>query len=177
VKRLNEVTLYSTKLQLRIIKPTDNKDIFALRSNPEINKYLPRNPAKSISEASQFIQNILTSISSGSTFYWAICFREDPRLLGTICLWNISSDRATAEIGFELLPKYQGVGIMKEATAIVLKFAFEKLRLKSVVAITHVDNNTSISLLKRNHFIKSEPQPRSLEKNEVEYVLSAGIFS
>ena len=75
--------------------------------------------------------------------------------MGTICLWNFSDKENKSEIGYELLPQFQGKGIMQEAFLAVLKFAFEVLQLNMIEAWTVAQNENSIKILKRNHFVRN----------------------
>jgi len=88
----------------------------------------------------------MTLQNNSEGLMWAITYREDPKLIGTIGIWNIVKERAQAEIGYELLPQYQTNGIMLEALRSALKVAFENLKLESVIAHPRGDNLKSISL-------------------------------
>ena len=72
--------------------------------------------------------------------------------MGTICLFDFSDDNSKAEIGFELLPAYQGKGIMQEAASKVVVFAFQQIGLKTIDACTHPENLGSIRLLEKLNF-------------------------
>lgn len=74
------------------------------------------------------------------------------KVVGTICLWNISVESKTGEVGYDLMPEYQGKGIMDEALGAVLKYAFNFVKFKTIEAYTHKDNSSSINLLERNKF-------------------------
>ena len=50
--------LKTERLTLRQLISSDDKEIFALRSNDNVNKYLDRKPSKSIADAKKFIQTI-----------------------------------------------------------------------------------------------------------------------
>jgi len=45
-------------------------------------------------------------INKNEGCYWAICLKENPRPVGTICYFDFSSDQTTAEIRYELHPFY-----------------------------------------------------------------------
>ncbi|NUO00640.1 MAG: GNAT family N-acetyltransferase [Saprospiraceae bacterium] len=51
--------LTTERLTLRPLLPDDEQGIFALRSDREINKYLARQPARTIEEARNFINKLL----------------------------------------------------------------------------------------------------------------------
>src|SRR5437868_13096004 len=107
--------LITERLFLRQLKIEDANEIFTLRSSDEVNRFLDRPKATTIDEARQFINKINDGINKNESVYWAITFKNDSKLIGTICYWNISKENDRAEIGYELQPRYQGKGIMQEA--------------------------------------------------------------
>ena len=76
------------------------------------------------------------------------------KLIGTICLFNFLDDNKLAEIGYELLPGYQGLGIMQEATSKVIDFGIQHIGLNSIKAYTHSENQRSTRLLEKFNFKK-----------------------
>ena len=100
--------LKTDRLILRQLVNTDDNEIFALRSDENVNRYLGRQPSKSIEDAKSFIQTINENVKNNNSIYWAISLGD--KLIGTICLFEFSDDIAKAEIGYELLPSYQGKG-------------------------------------------------------------------
>lgn len=144
--------LHTTRLTLRQVTEQDSKEIFTLRSDDAVNKYLNRPKAKSPEDALNFIQNISKGIKNNDLIYWGIIFKNQPILMGTIGFWNISAERKSAEIGYELLPHHQGKGIMQEAFPTILKFGFETMRLEIIEACTTVDNELSKKVLEKNNF-------------------------
>jgi ribosomal-protein-alanine N-acetyltransferase len=78
---------------------------------------------------------------------WAITLKNDPKLIGTVVYWHIVKDKDKAEIGYEMLPEYYGQGIMREALMEVIRFGFENMQLKTIVAETRADNLRSVNAL------------------------------
>lgn len=144
--------LKTERLTLRQLRSSDDKEIFALRSNDNVNKYLDRKPSKSIDDAKNFIQTINENIQRNDSIYWAITLNGTDKLIGTICLFDFSEDHLKGEIGYELLPDFQGKGIMQEATSKVIHFAFQHLGLNSIEAYTHSENKGSTILLEKLNF-------------------------
>lgn len=144
--------LKTERLTLRQLISSDDKDIFALRSNDNVNQYLERKPAKSIDDAKNFIQAINENIQRNESIYWAITLNGTGKLIGTICLFDFSSDNLKAEIGYELLPAFQGKGIMQEAASSVIDFGFQHIGLHSIEAYTHSENQHSTRLLEKLNF-------------------------
>lgn len=148
-----EMPLLSTKrLRLRGLLDSDAPQILAIRSNPEVNKYLGRSNDITIDDARSFINKIEGIVSKGEGFYWAITLKEDNDLIGTICYWNLEPADQKAEIGYELYPDRQGKGLMQEALSAVLNYGFEKAGFEVITACPVEENESSVKLLVKNDF-------------------------
>ena len=147
--------LTTERLTLRQLSIEDKHPIFALRSDTEINKYLNREPSKTIEDAIRFIQLVNATTANNNSIYWAINLTRTKTFVGTICLFDFSNKNNSCEIGYELLTQFQGQGIMQEALLTVIDFVFQTLKLKKIVAFTHTDNMNSTHLLSKCLFVKS----------------------
>lgn len=140
------------RLILRTITEYDAQDIFEIRNNTEVNKYIARKPPNSNLEALEFILNIKRKSDNNEVTFLGIAYQNKPKLIGTICLWNFSEDRKSAELGYELLPEYHRKGIMSEAVKFMIGYGFNVLKLKAIIAKTNKDNLNSIQLLHKFSF-------------------------
>jgi len=147
--------LTTERLTLRQLSIDDKIDIFALRSDPGVNKYLNRQPCQSVEDAIIFINKVNDNIEKNGTYYWAITLTDAKTLLGTICLFDFLNEKSSCEIGYELMTQFQGKGIMKEALKIVIDYVFLTLRVKKILAFTHCENQNSTNLLLKFNFVKS----------------------
>lgn len=123
--------------------------LFELRTNEAVNRYLDREPPTDISAVEQFIEN---RRADQAAFYYIIETMPDHRFAGTICLWNIDPVKKSGEVGYELLPEWQGKGIMSSALKQIIQFAFADLNLSIIEAVTKKDNQSSRILLERMGF-------------------------
>ncbi len=144
--------LSTKRLILRQVTGEDANEIFFLRSDVRVLQFLAKDPAKSIEEASLFIKKINELENNNEGITWGIQLKEEKKLVGTICYWNITKEHYRAEMGYVLNPDYQGKGIMQEAISEVLQYGFTKMKLHSVEARTDPENVSSIKLLERNNF-------------------------
>ena len=140
------------RLVLRPPVATDAPSIFKLRSDPEVAVYLNRKLQTTVNEAEAFISNLIAGFGENKWHYWLVCNRDDGEFLGTICLWNFSDDRKSAEVGYELLPGFQGRGFATEALEAVLEYGFKTLSLTRIDAIVEKGNIRSKALLERFGF-------------------------
>lgn len=143
--------LKTERLTLRELNFNDVQAIFKLRSSKEINKLISRKTPKNLSEAKEFIQTCHEEFKNENRIFWAINFNNN--LIGTIVYHKIDTQNNYAEIGYELNPIFQQQGFMSEALKKVLKFGFNKMKLKTIEAFTHENNIASIALLKKHCFI------------------------
>ena len=144
------------RLFLRTITEHDSVEILGIRSNVGINHFLHRIPPRNSFEVLDFILDIKKKSIKKEILFLGITFKNNPKLLGTICLWNFSKDRTTAELGYELLPEFHGKGIMSEAVNFILNYGFKYLNLKKIEAFTNKNNLSSIKLLHQSKFILNE---------------------
>ena len=144
--------LITERLTLRCLELSDDQQLFKLRSNKIVNKYIVRPKQKNIEEIRAFISKINREINNNEWIYWVISLKDEPTLIGDICLWNFSEDKTVAEIGYELDPAFHGKGIMSEALKKIIEFAFRDIELNSIEAYTHKNNNDSTKLLQKYNF-------------------------
>jgi len=167
--------LKTKRLLLRKLKKSDIQEIFSIRSNDTVNKYIERKKPKDLKQAKEFIKETLEGIKNNKWIYWAISLKDYPKLIGTICLWNFSNKNKNAEIGFELSPEYHGKGIMNEAVINVIDFGFKKIKLDVIEAFVHKDNLKSIRILKKNNFILDKNKVDKENINNIIYTLKINI--
>ncbi len=147
--------LFTERLLLRQLSEQNAENIFLLRSDKMVNRYLDRNPCNSKEEALDFIGKINEKNYTGKLPYWGIALKKTNILAGTICLFGVPDDKKKCEIGFELLPVYQGKGLMHEAATKIIDYAFQIAGLHTIEAYAHKDNLSSIRLLTKLRFVKT----------------------
>jgi len=146
--------LSTERLLLRRITEEDADQIFFLRSDKQVLRYLDRDPITSINDALQWIRMIDAGVRSNEFIAWAMSLKNEKDLVGTISFWNIRKEHYRSEIGYALHPSYQGKGLMQEAMAVVIYYGFKTMNLHSIEANVNPRNVPSIKLLEKNNFAK-----------------------
>jgi ribosomal-protein-alanine N-acetyltransferase len=146
--------LETERLLLRRVDSNDINEIFALRSNPETMKYIPRPLVKTDEDALEHIAMIDSKIDSNEGINWAITLKDNPKLIGVIGHYRIKPENYRAELGYMLLPEYHGKGIVSEAVKEAVKYGFQVMKLNSLEAIIDPDNHASAKVLEKNGFVK-----------------------
>ncbi len=146
------------RLVLRQLDVADAADLFNIRTHPAVLRYTNMAVHQHVAETETFIKGILTNEALGKAVMWAITLKDDPKIIGTICYWNVEPEKDRAEIGYILHPNLHGKGLMGEAVAAVIFYGFDVMQLQTIVAELHEENTASVRLLKRRGF-KREEQP------------------
>ena len=146
--------LESERLLLRQITPDDVNEIFALRSNPETMKYIPRPLATTKDDAMGHIKMIQDKIVSNEGINWAITEKGNPKMIGIIGHYRIRWEHFRSEIGYMLLPEHQGKGIITEAIQLLVDYGFNEMKMHSLEAIIVPENTASARVLEKNNFVK-----------------------
>jgi ribosomal-protein-alanine N-acetyltransferase len=139
--------LTTERFVLRPLEIKDAKEIFLLRSDEMINRFLDRKRAKSLEDARQFIQKITDGMAKGEAIFWVIALKDNLQFTGTICLWNLSYEKSSAEVGFELLPAFHGKKIIQEVLPKIIEYGFGIMKLKEILGEVDPGNLFSIRLL------------------------------
>ncbi|MFN8287544.1 MAG: GNAT family protein [Chitinophagales bacterium] len=147
-------TLTTEHLILRPLHESDDALLFELRGNPVMSEYINRKVYESIEEVRTWRERIMVSINGETVYYWAITLKDKDALIGTALVFNISQENQRAEIGYEMLPPFQGKGLTAEAVKAVADFCFNTLNLHSLEAVVVPENVASIKLLERNGFVR-----------------------
>ncbi len=147
--------IQTQRLLLRRLKKSDAEEIFNLRSDERVMRYIGKDPATSLSDAVQFIVNSNESLITNNGILWAIELKELPgKLIGFIAHWRLIKEHYRAEVGYMLRPDYWRKGIMKEALAVVVDYGFNEMKLHSIEAHINPANKASASLLESNGFVR-----------------------
>jgi ribosomal-protein-alanine N-acetyltransferase len=78
-------------------------------------------------------------------------------------LWTLNEVENKAEVGYELIPEYQGKGISQEALSAAIEFGFNTLQLGKIEAYTHKENLASIKLLGKLNFVRDLDEERKID--------------
>lgn len=142
------------RLVLRPVNRSDAKDLFDLRTDPQVLQYLDRDAPQSLDEIYQLMDSIETTLVENSGINWGITLHGIPRLIGTICFWRIDKQNHRAEIGYMLRSEFWRQGLASEALAAVIAYGFNVLNFHSIEANINPKNTASRKLLEKYGFVQ-----------------------
>lgn len=144
--------LKTERLLIRLLESKDAETFFRYRTLPEVYKYQSWVP-----ESLESIRDFAISNSTAPSFQpgtWtqlALVKEVDDVLVGDLAIC-LKDDGAQAEIGFSIMPEYQGKGYALEAVKCLLTHLFYNVGLHRIFASVDPDNNRSIQLLNKLGF-------------------------
>jgi len=150
----NFLEFESGRLKFRQITLDDSKEIFSIRSNDDVMKYMDVPRHYSVSDSEKLLRSIEDSFKNGKGINWAIIKKDSNAFIGYIGFIRIFSEHCRAEIGYALKPDYWGKGYMYEAINRLAKFGFEEMKLHSIEANVNPLNERSKKVLERVGFKK-----------------------
>lgn len=139
-------------LILRSMTKDDTDDIFLMRKDHRMHEYTDSKPDESIEDTKKYIENMINGVDEGKWIIWAIESKCTNKVIGTISIWNIDKEQMKAELGYGIIPDYQGKGLMKEALISVVDYGFNTMGLKLLDAYTEENNIKSNNLLSSCNF-------------------------
>ena len=142
MQHLGTQVIKTGRLILRPFKIADAKDMFTnWAADPEVNKFLRKDPMKSLEQVDEYLDYIVKSYENPSKYFWAIELKEIQQVIGAIALNQRGFEiDMRYEIGCYMGKQYWGKGIAIEATKAIISFGFEKLCLKRIEAIHSTSN-------------------------------------
>ncbi len=146
--------LETERLLLMEFVKNDSEELFKMRSDERVLKYLDRDPHKSIEESELMIEGMIKTFNNKEGINWIIRKNDTMHVIGYIGFWRMRKEDVRAEIGYAMNPEFWSNGYMKEALSKVIDFGFNEFCLHSIEANVNPANISSIKLLEKFGFKK-----------------------
>ncbi|MBC7936903.1 MAG: GNAT family N-acetyltransferase [Rhizobacter sp.] len=144
--------LHTPRLLLREIAGADIDKVFEGLSHPEVIKQygVSFTTLESTKEQMDWCANMIKAAIGRC---WAICAADSSIFYGVITLPFWKKEHRKAGLGYWLLPQFWRKGIVTEAAAKVIEYAFTQMNLHRIMAEVEDDNAGSIASLKKLRFV------------------------
>ncbi len=150
------VILETERLVLREFTLTDAPFILTLVNSPKWLQYIGDRGIKSIPDAENYLQNgpIKSYANNGFGLYLAKLKDTDAPI--GMCGLIKREYLENVDIGYALLPEYEGKGYAYESALATVQYASKKLTASKLAAITDPENERSVKLLEKMGFVFKE---------------------
>ncbi len=141
--------LETERLILRELEGKDAEFMFELMTSEGWLKYIGDRNIQTVKDAENYINDrIRKSYEEYGFGFYAIELKSNGESTG-ICGLVKRPELDHVDIGFGLLPQYEGKGLGYEASVALQKYAHEVLKIEKLLAITLEINHRSIRLLEK----------------------------
>lgn len=141
VNRMENIV--TDRLIIRRFEQNDWMDLYEYLSDEEVVKFEPYD----IYSENQAKEEAISR--AGSKAFYAVCLRENGKLIGNLYLGK--GDFDTWELGYVFNRKFQGLGYATEGAGALLEYAFTHLGARRIIAMCSPKNENSWKLLERLH--------------------------
>jgi ribosomal-protein-alanine N-acetyltransferase len=136
------------RMQLRELHADDAAFILELLNEPGFLRYIGDKGVRNLADAGEYIfKGPMASYVKNGFGLYAACLRNGTPV--GICGLVRRDGLEHPDVGFAFLSRYWSKGYAVESSAAVLAFAERDLKLDRVVAITSLDNSSSIAVLEK----------------------------
>lgn len=97
----------------------------------------------------RILKKFTDRIDQNNVFDFIVKRISDGESIGVVYIWEYIFTRKSWEIGYVILPEYQGNGYCLESVNLLLSFAFNELDAHKVVGMCHCDNHKSASVMQK----------------------------
>lgn len=146
------VNIETKRLILRPVTIDDDKDMFEMDSNPNVHKFLGKNPVKSIEQSREMIRSILKQYEEFGIGRLAVIKKDTNEFLGWSGLkyeTKVREEFSYYDLGYRFKEKHWGNGYATESALGALKYGFKDLELKEIGAAAEANHSVSNHILKK----------------------------
>jgi RimJ/RimL family protein N-acetyltransferase len=152
VKSTVDLPLLTERLLIRDFDGADLPDVHAMRSDPEVARFMDFAP-ESLDGSRMWLEDVIFHNRKVPrvAYNLAIVHREDARVIGWIGIGDSERYPAKGELGFGYMLNrtYWGQGYATEATRTIVDFGFAALGGQRISAWCYVDNQASARVLEK----------------------------
>lgn len=140
------VTLATKSLLLTPFVMDDLRDLTAYHTNRDVQQgYDINGEPWSDEQISERLKSYVAAIKEFGFSRWKVTLKNGA-FVGRASLWWY--DNESVELGYGLMPEFWGRGYAQEVATTLIRWGFENLRIRRIVAFTFVGNQRSQRLLK-----------------------------
>ena len=141
--------LETERLILRHYTEEDAPAFFRLNSDPDVMRYVPDEPMKSVEDARDIlVSHPIADYKERGFGRLACVLKETSEHIG-FCGLKYLKEIDDVDLGFRFMPSHWGKGLATEAALASINYGFEKLELAHIVGLAEPENHASVRVLEK----------------------------
>ncbi len=146
--------LETERLILRAWTFDDEAALFAICSDADVMRYIGTGkPYENRKQANEFLRWAVNYQNENGFCRWAVLSKDNSEIVGS-CGFARPHGTKEIELGYLLARAFWGKGLATEAAAACLKYGFEKLQFREIIALTDLANIASQRVLNKIGFVR-----------------------
>jgi ribosomal-protein-alanine N-acetyltransferase len=138
--------LETDRLILRQFKKNDIEEVFALRSDREMMRFI-REP-QDREETANWLKLVSSRWADEKIGFCAVVEKTTEKLIGWCGLWLLKETQEI-EIGYAIAKRFWGKGFAVEAAEKFLEYGFSELNLEKIAAVAYPENTASRRVMEK----------------------------
>lgn len=138
----------TVRLILRAFVPEDLADLYRVFGDAEVMRYISGGKARSLEETEKGLARTIEAWETRGFGFWAVTIKGSGKLIG-YCGFMPLEDTSEIELAYGLAQSYWHSGFATEAARACLRYGFEELKLKRIVAVVNPENLASQRVLEK----------------------------
>ncbi len=139
--------LETDRIILRPITKEDAQPIFAMRSDPQVMRFI-RAAAAKLSEAENWVKLVSSRWADEKIGFCSLIEKQSGKFLGWCGLWRLE-ETGEIEVGYAITKEFWRRGYAAEAAEALLKYGFGTLNLNKIVAVARPENRASQRVMEK----------------------------
>ena len=162
-------TIETERLILKSSKMAEQKKLYEILMNPEVNKWYLTSGKKHANDSNywtweiqeKFYKSKVDKANNSDVFGWSIFLKSEysnsntEEIIGQVTAQENGSDLTIRDVGWYIDPKYQGMGYATEAAKAMIKYMFELVEIEKIISGAVKDNIGSCKIFEKIGFIKT----------------------
>jgi ribosomal-protein-alanine N-acetyltransferase len=134
------------RLILRRLDERDIDEIFAMRSDPEVMRFIraPQNRMETVN----WLNLVSSRWASDRIGFCAVVEKQTDKFVGWCGLWQLK-ETDELEIGYAIAKDFWGKGFATEAARVFLQYGFEELKPDKIVGVAEPENVSSRRVMEK----------------------------
>lgn len=137
---MNEFVIETDRLLIRKFQADDWKDLAEILTDENVVYYEPYD-VFTVEQCKSEAENF-----SHSDSFYAVVLKSENKVIGKL-YFNDNGHYGTYELGYTFNASYQGFGYAKESSAALMRYAFESMGVRKIIAYADSTNERSWRLL------------------------------
>jgi [ribosomal protein S5]-alanine N-acetyltransferase len=137
------------RLSYRPLEPTDADAMHAVWGDPEVTRYLPSEPSRSVSETVERVERHANRFAETGYGLCAVVEHGPPRVVGTCGVFPVEWVGPEVEVAYHLARDVWNRGYATEAAGAWVGAAFDQLELERVMALAYPANGASTRVMEK----------------------------